>query len=118
MYKIHPIESNVVAQAIYPGLCDGERLFVVNEEGKFTGEAVCAIQGDTVRIKHLRAPFEEARLMLFLSVLNYAERRKVKKAVCEVPALEDICRRMGFENDMTVSLVDFFKPGRHCHDEI
>lgn len=118
MYKIHPVENDEVARIIYPALTEGELLFVVNEEGSFTGEAVCVISGDTVRLKHLRAPFDDARTLLFLAVLNYAERRGITRAVCEAPDLKDLCRRMDFDDDMTVSLVDFFVAGRHCSHEI
>lgn len=117
MFKIHPVEERNVAENIYPGLLDDEMLFVVNEEGKFTGTGICSIVPDSVTIKKISAPYDDARMLMFLGILNYAERRGVKLAICKDNNLKDLCTRMNFNEDMTVELKDFFKPGAHCiHD--
>lgn len=114
MFKIQPVEDAEIAKAIFPSLSDYESLFVVNEEGRFTGTGVCRITEKDVTILKLSAPFDDARTLLFLGMLNYAERRGIKKAYCKDPALEDLCRRMDFSEDGSVDLTGFFDPGRHC----
>ena len=117
MYKIHPVEEQIIAKSICPELSDGELLFVVNEEGKFTGKSVCEIIDDSIYIKKLNAPYDDARTLMFLNMLNYAERRKIKKAVCLNNELIDLCKRYGFDENMAVSLEGFFAPGAHCNHE-
>ena len=117
MYKIHPVEERIIAKSIYPELAENELLFVVNEEGNFTGKSVCEFIEDTVCIKSLTAPYDDARTLMFLNMLNYAERRGIKKAVCLNNELIDLCNRYGFDKNMTVSLESFFAPGAHCKHE-
>ncbi len=114
MYKIHPVEEKVIAKAILPELSESEILFVVNEDGKFTGKSVCEICNDTVLIKHLEAPYDDARTLMFLGMISYAERRGIKKAVCLNSGLKDLCVKYGFDEKMSVSLDNFFAPGAHC----
>lgn len=117
MYKIHPVEERIISKSICPELSENELLFVVNEEGKFTGTSVCEFIEGTVYIKSLAAPYDDARTLMFLNMLNYAERRGIKKAVCLDKALADLCKRYGFDENMTVSLEGFFAPGAHCNHE-
>lgn len=113
MYKIHPVEEREIAEAIYPGLKEEELLFVVNEDGKFTGKGIFVIENDMITIKHIEAPYSEARTLMFLGILNYAERRGIKEALCSDSSLMDLCEKMGFE-EMRVKLKGFFEPGKHC----
>lgn len=116
MFKIHYIDNREIAQSICPEIGENEMLFALNEEGVFKGTAVCENENDTVVIKNVSAPYEDARLLMFLAMLNYAERHGIKKARCINGELRDLCERMNFESDMTVSLEGFFVPGRHCRD--
>lgn len=116
MFKIHYIDNREIAESIYPSLGENEMLFALNEEGIFKGTAICENEGETVIIKRVDAPYEDARLLMFLAMLNYAERHKMKMARCINSNLADLCERMHFEKDMTVSLEGFFIPGRHCKD--
>ena len=117
MYKIHPVEEQIIAKSICPELSENETLFVVNEEGKFTGNSICEIETDLVIIKKLDAPYDDARVLMFLAMLNYAEKRGAKKAVCINDKLADLCKRYGFDEKLTVSLEVFFKPGAHCNHD-
>ncbi|MBQ2941182.1 MAG: hypothetical protein IJD97_02990 [Clostridia bacterium] len=117
MYKIHPVEERIIAKSICPELSENEILFVVNEEGKFTGKSICEFIEDTVYVKNLTAPYDDARTLMFLNMLNYAERRGIKKAVCINKELDDLCKRYGFDENMAVSLEGFFAPGAHCNHE-
>lgn len=114
MYKIHPVEESIIAKSILPELSENEILFVVNEEGRFTGKSVCEINDDTVFIKQLTAPYDDARTLMFLNMISYAERRGIKKAVCLNPELKDLCEKYGFDEKSTVNLENFFSPGAHC----
>ena len=114
MYKIHPVEEKIIAKVIWPELSENEILFVVNEDGKFTGKAVCEVIEDTVLIKHLSASYDEARTLMFLGMISYAERRGIKKAVCLNLELKDLCDKYGFDEKMSVDLENFFAPGAHC----
>ena len=114
MYKIHPVEEKIIAKAIFPELSENEILFVVNEDGKFTGKSVCEINSDTVFIKQLTAPYDDARMLMFLNMISYAERRGIKKATCLNTELKDLCEKYGFDEKMSVSLENFFAPGAHC----
>ena len=116
MFKIHYIDNREIAESIYPSLSENEMLFALNEEGVFKGTAICENEGETVIIKRVDAQYEDARLLMFLAMLNYAERHKMKMARCINSNLADLCERMHFEKDMTVSLEGFFIPGRHCKD--
>ncbi|MDP4133536.1 MAG: hypothetical protein Q8882_05945 [Bacillota bacterium] len=117
MFKIHPIENYEVAKSIYSTLKEDELLFGVNEEGHFTGFGVSCIINDAIFIRRIEANAPDARFLLFADMLNYADRRGLKKAVCEDKSLKDICDRMGFNNDLAVNLEGFFKPGAHCSHE-
>ena len=114
MYKIHPVEERIVAKTLCPELSENEILFVVNENGKFTGKAICEIKEDSVIIGHLTAPYDDARTLIFLDMISYAERRGIKKAICKNADLKDLCEKYGFDERMTVSLENFFAPGAHC----
>ncbi len=114
MYKIHPVEERIIAESIWPELSEKEILFVVNEEGIFTGKSICEINDETVYIKYLKAPYDDARTLMFLGMLSYAERRGVKKAVCLNEKLNDLCEKYGFDENSSVSLENFFAPGAHC----
>lgn len=116
MFKIHYIENREIAESIYPSLKENEMLFALNEEGAFKGTAICENEGDTVVIKSVNAPYEDARLLMFLAMLNFAERHGMKQAHCSNKDLTDLCERMHFQSDMTVSLEGFFAPGRHCKE--
>lgn len=116
MFKIHPVEEREIAENIYPGLRQGETLFVVNEDGKFTGIGVCVLKSETLIIKGLTAPYDDARELLFLAMISYGERRGAKKALCEADYLDDLCEKHGFDADFSVMLSDFFKPGRRCKE--
>ena len=114
MYKIHPVEERIIAKSILPELSENEILFVVNEDGVFTGKAVCELNGDTVSLKQLSAPYDDARTLMFLGMISYAERRGIKKAVCLNTELKDLCDKYGFDENLTVNLENFFAPGAHC----
>ncbi len=115
MYKIHPIEEILVAKSLYPDLKEGQLLFAVNEDGKFTGKGICEIRHDTVYITEIDAPYDDARTLMFLSMLSYFEKRGAKKGTCLNKSLKDLCDRYGFDEDMNVSLKGFFDPGAHCN---
>ncbi len=114
MYKIHPVEEREIAEAICPELKEEEGLFVVNEDGKFTGKGIYVIENDVITINHIDAPYSDARTLMFLGILSYAERRGIKEACCKDLALSDLCQKMGFDEDMKVKLEGFFEPGKHC----
>ncbi len=114
MYKIHPVEETIIAKSIYPDLSDSELLFVVNEEGMFTGRGICEIKEDVVIVKSIKAPYDDARTLMFLSMLSYAEKRGIKKGKCLDKALLDLCIRYKFDDNSEVCLEGFFKEGAHC----
>lgn len=116
MFKIQYIDNREIAEGICPEIKADEMLFALNEDGIFKGTAICENENDTVIIKSVCAPYEDARLLMFLSMLNYAERHGIKKACCINEELRDLCERMHFDNDMKVSLEGFFVSGRHCRD--
>ncbi len=115
MYKIHPIEEEIIAKSIYPDLEENQLLFAVNENGKFTGRGICEIKEDTVCILKIEAPYDDARTLMFLSMLSYAEKRGAEKGICLNIDLKDLCERYGFDNEMSVKLKGFFNPGAHCN---
>lgn len=114
MYKIHPIEETIIAKSIYPDLGENELLFAVNEEGKFTGTGICEIKDGKISIKVIDAPYDDARTLMFLSMLSYAEKRGIKEGVCLNEGLKDLCARYGFDENLKVNLEGFFKAGAHC----
>ena len=115
MFKIHPVEEHSIAKMIKGDLLESELLFVVNEEGKFTGYGVSEIKEGAFYIKNIDAPYEDARFLMFMGMLNYAERRGIKTAYCKDEKLDDLCKRTGFDENKSVSLDGFFKSGAHCN---
>lgn len=118
MYKIQPIEQRIIAKELYPSLNEDELLFALNEGGGFKGFGVCAVTGECVTVKKIDVPYEDARYIMLLAMLSYAERRGVKKAMCEDTGLRDLCEKAGFSKDLTVSLEGFFAPGKRCDKKI
>lgn len=114
MFKIHPIEQEEVAREIYPELCRNEILFALNEGGKFTGYGVCGIDKERIFVKSISVPYDDARELMFLAMLSYAERRGVKTASVNDFSLADLCEKYEFDQNKCVSLEGFFLPGKHC----
>lgn len=114
MFKIHPVEEREIAESIYPDLKYDEILFVVNEDGKFTGTGICKLNSATLTIVSLVAPYDDARELMFLAMISYGEKRGAERAVCKAVYLKDLCKKHGFNADFSVSLSSFFKPGRSC----
>lgn len=118
MYKIQPVEQRIIAKELYPSLNEDELLFALNEGGCFKGFGICAASTECITVKKIDVPYEDARYIMFLAMLSYAERRGAKKAICEDVALRDLCERVGFSEDLTVSLEGFFAPGKRCGEKI
>lgn len=114
MFKLQPIENKDIAREIYPELAEGEMLFALNEDGRFTGIGVFEIKDETVILKSINITQSDVRELMFLAILSYAERRNVKKALCTAQELKDLCIKYGFNSELSVLLEGFFLPGKHC----